>query len=130
MLTKSLINWFNIVHGGLFLHWKVMAMQKRWTLFPTLKLHEQSGLLQSRKLWLNLWLVSNFNPFGLWILYASLHFGLIKFMILFLKIKYDLYHFMIMSKLFHSFTVYGKNEFLKSSFLTLKFREENEKRLT
>ena len=26
-----------------------------------------------------------------------------------------------MSKLFHAFTVYGKNEFLKGSDLTLKF---------
>ena len=47
--------------------------------------------------------------------------GLIKFNILFLNIKYDSDDFMILSKLFHSFTVYGKKEFLKSSVLTLKF---------
>ena len=41
--------------------------------------------------------------------------------ILFLNIKYDSDDFMILSKLFHSFTVYGKNEFLKSSVLILKF---------
>ena len=41
--------------------------------------------------------------------------------ILFLNIKYDSDDFMILFKLFHSFTVYGKIEFLKSSVLTLKF---------
>ena len=39
----------------------------------------------------------------------------------FVPVKYDSDDFMILSKLFHSFTVYGKNEFLKSSVLTLKF---------
>ena len=85
--------------------------QWTWTLFSTLKLHEQSGLMQSLKLnlWLLRWLkpnhrwVNNFNPVGLWILYVSLD------------------DFMILFKLFHSFTVYGTNEFLKSSVLTLKF---------
>ena len=81
--------------------------------------------------WLNLWLlrqlkpqrrpVKNFNPVGLWIPYVSLHLGLIKFNIIFLNIKYDSDDFMILSKLFHSFTVYGKHESLKSSVLTLKF---------
>ena len=47
--------------------------------------------------------------------------GLMKFNILFLNIKYDSDDFMIFSKLFRSFAVYGKNEFLKSSVLTLKF---------
>ena len=52
--------------------------RKKWTLFSTLKLHKQSRLIQSLKLWLNLkslrWLkpnrrwVNNFNPVGLWIL--------------------------------------------------------------
>ena len=50
-----------------------------------------------------------------------LNLGLIKFNILFLNIKYDSDDFMILFKLFHSFTVYGKIEFLKSSVLTLKF---------
>ena len=105
--------------------------RKKGTLFSTLKLHKQSGLIQSLKLWLNLWSlrwlkpnrrrVNNFNPVGLWIPYVSLHLGLIKFNILFLNIKNESDDFMILSKLFHSFTVYGKNEFLKSSVLTLKF---------
>ena len=47
--------------------------------------------------------------------------GLIKFNFFFLNIEYDSDDFMILSKLFHSFTVYRKNEFLKSSVLTLKF---------
>ena len=104
--------------------------RKKWTLFWTLKLHEQSGLIQSLKLWLNLWSlrwlkpnrrrVNNFNPVGLWIPYVSLHLGLIKFNILFLTIKYNSDDF-ILPILFHSFTVYGKNEFLKSSVLILKF---------
>ena len=104
--------------------------RKEWTLLSTLKLHYQSGLIQSLKLWLNLWSlrwlkpnrrrVNNFNPVGLWIPYVSLHLGLIKFNILFLTIKYDSDDF-ILSILFHSFTAYGKNEFLKSSVLILKF---------
>ena len=49
-----------------------------------------------------------------------LNLGLIKFNILFLNIKYDSDDFMILPKLLHSFTVYGKNEFLKSLVLTLK----------
>ena len=83
------------------------------------------------KLWLDLWSlrwlkpnrrrVSNVNPVGLWIPYVSLHLGLIKFNILFLNIKNESDDFMILSKLFHSFTVYGKNEFLKTLVLTLKF---------
>ena len=91
--------------------------RKKWILFSILKLHKQSGLIQSLKLWLNLWSlrwlnwnrwwVNDFNPVGLWILYVLLHLGLIKFNILFLNIKYDLDYFMILSKLFHSFTVYG-----------------------
>ena len=104
--------------------------RKEWTLFSTLKLHYQSGLIQSLKLWLNLWSlrwlkpnrrrVNNFNPVGLWIPYVSLHLGLIKFNSLFLTIKYNSDDF-ILSILFHSFTVYGKNEFLKSSVVILKF---------
>ena len=101
--------------------------RKKWTLFSTLKLHEQSGLMQSLKLWLNLWSLrwlkpnqanrwaNNFNPVGLRISYVLLHLGLIKFNILFLNIKYDSDDFTILSKLFYSFTVYGKNVFLKSS---------------
>ena len=104
--------------------------RKEWTLFSTLKLHYQSGLIQSLKLWLNLWSlrwlkpnrrrVNNFNPVGLWIPYVSLHLGHIKFNILFLTIKYNSDDF-ILPILFHSFTVYGKNEFLKSSVVILKF---------
>ena len=104
--------------------------RKKWTLFWTLKLHEQSGLIQSLKLWLNLWSlrwlkpnrrwVNNFKIVGLWIPYMLLNLGLIKFNILFLNIKYDSDDFMILPKLLHSFTVYGKNEFLKSLVLTLK----------
>ena len=88
------------------------------------KLHKQSRLMQSLKLWLHLWSlrwlkpnrrrINNFNPVGLWIPYVSLHLGLIKFNIFFLTIKYDSDDFMILSKLFHSFTLYGKNEFLTS----------------
>ena len=104
--------------------------RKKWTLFSTLKLHEQSGFMQSLKLWLNLWLlrwlkpnlrrVNNFKPVELWIPYASLHLGLIWFNILFPNIKYASDDFIILSKLFQSFTVYGKNEFPKSSVQTLK----------
>ena len=65
--------------------------------------------------------VNNFNSVGLWIPYISLHLGLIKFNVIFLNIKYDSDGYMILSKLFHLFTVYGKNEFLKSFVLTLKF---------
>ena len=91
---------------------------KKWILFSALKLHEERGLLNSLKLWLNLWSlrwlktscrrVNNFNQVGLWILYVSLHFGLIKVRILFLNIKYDSDDIMILSKFFHSFTVYRK----------------------
>ena len=105
--------------------------RKKWTLFSTLKLHEESGLIQSLKLWLNLWSlrwlkpnrrwVNSFNPVGLWISYVSLHLGLIKFNILFLKIKNESDDFILLCNLFHAFTVYGKNEYLKSSVLTLKF---------
>ena len=105
--------------------------RKKWTLFLTLKLHKQGELIQCLKLRLNLWSlrwlksnrrrVNNFNPVELWILHVSLHLGLMKFNILFLNIKYDSDDFMILSKLFYSFTVDGKNEFLKSSILTLKF---------
>ena len=72
--------------------------RKKWTLFSTLKLHEQNELILSLKLWLNLWSlrwlkgnrrwVNNFNPVRLCIPYVSLHLGLIKFNILFLNIKY------------------------------------------
>ena len=98
-----------------FCNEKWWQCRKKWTLFLTFKLHEQSRLIQSLKLWLNLWSlrwpkpnrirVSDFNPVGLWILFVSLLFGLIKFNILFLNIKYDSDDFMILSKLFHSFTV-------------------------
>ena len=132
-----------ILFTGVYLcNEKWWQCRKKWmpfsTLFSTLKLHEQSGLIQSLKLWLNLWSlrwlkpnhrrVSNFNLVGLWILYVSLHLGLIIFNILFLNIKYGSYDFMILSKLFYSFTVYGKNEFLKSSVLTLKL-DKSEKRV-
>ena len=102
--------------------------RKKWTLFSTLILHEQSRLIQSLYLWLNLWSlgwlkpnrtrVSNFNPVGLWILYVSLHLSLNS---LFLNVKYNSDDFMILSKLFYLLTVHGINEFLKSSDLTLKF---------
>ena len=97
--------------------------RKKWTLFSTLKLHEQSGLIQSLKLWLNLWSlrwlkpnrrwVNNFKIVGLWIPYVLLNLGLIKFNILFLNIKYDSDDFMILPKLFNSFTVYGKKRIPK-----------------
>ena len=139
MFTKSLSDaWMISLSIDLMLFMRVCLCNekwwqcnKKWTLFSTLKLHEQSGLMQSLKLWLNLWSlrwlkpnrrrINNFNPVGLWIPYVSLHLGLIKFNILFLNIKNESDDFMILSKLFHSFTVYGKNEFLKSSVLTLKF---------
>ena len=102
--------------------------RKKWTLFSTLILHEQSRLIQSLYLWLNLWSlgwlkpnrtrVSNFNPVGWWILYVSLHLSLNS---LFLNVKYNSDDFMILSKLFYLLTVHGINEFLKSSDLTLKF---------
>ena len=111
--------------------------RKKWTFISTLKLHEQSRLMQSLKLWLNLWSlrwltpnrrrVNNSNPFELWIPYVSLHLGIIKFNILFLIIKFDSDDFMILPKLFHSFTVYGKNEFLKSSVLTLTFGRDEKR---
>ena len=65
--------------------------------------------------------VNNFDLVGLWIQYVSLHLGVTKFNIIFLSIKYDSDDFVILSKLFHSFTAYGKIEFLKSSVLTLRF---------
>ena len=105
--------------------------RKKWTLFSTLILHEQSRLIQSLYLWLNLWSlgwlkpnrtrVSNFNPVGWWILYVSLHLSLIKLSSLFLNVKYNSDDFMILSKLLYLLTVHGINEFLKSSNLTLKF---------
>ena len=98
---------------------KWFQCRKKWTISSTLKLHKQSGLIQSLKLWLNLWLlrwlrtnrrrVNNFNPVGLWIPHVSLHLGLINFNILCLNLKYDSDDFMILFKLFHSFTVYAKN---------------------
>ena len=74
-------------------------------------------MTQSYSRWVNptgLKLSYNFNPVGLCIPYVSLHLGLIKLNILFLNIKYDSDDFMRFSELFHSFTVYGKIEFLKS----------------
>ena len=98
---------------------KWFQCRKKWTIFSTLKLHKQSGLIQSLKLWLNLWSlrwlrtnrrrVNNFNPAELWIPHVSLHLGLIKFNLLCLNLTYDWDDFMILSKLFHSFTVYAKN---------------------
>ena len=118
---------------------KLWQCRKKWTLFWTVKLHEQSGLLQSLKLWLNFWSLgwlkpnrrrfSNFNPVLLWIPYVSLHLGLIKFNSLFMKVKYDSDNFMILPKLFHLFTVYGRNELLKSSVLTLKFGKKKKNTL-
>ena len=102
--------------------------RKTWTLFSTLKLQEQSELIQSLKLWLKLWplrwlkpnrrRVINFNYS--WVINSVCFLTLSMFNILFLNIKYDSDEFIILSKLFHLFTVYGKNEFLKSSVLTLE----------
>ena len=44
-----------------------------------------------------------------------------------MKVKYDSDNFMVLPKLFHLFTVYGRNELLKSSVLTLKFGKKKEK---
>ena len=112
--------------------------RKKWTLFSTLKLHEQSGLIQSLKLWLNLWSlrwlkpnrrrINNFNPVGLWIPYVSLHLGLTKltfFSWTLSTIQMTLWYCLNCST--HS-QYMEKNEFLKSSVLTLKFGRD-EKRL-
>ena len=105
-------------------YWKC---RKKWTLFSILKLHEQSGLIKPLKLWLNLWSlnwlnldprqVSNFNQVEWWIPYVSLHITQINS--LFLKVKCNSDDSMIMPKLFHWFTLYGQNEFLKCLALTL-----------
>ena len=138
MFTKSLSDALISLSIDLMLFMRVCLCnekwwrcRKKWTLFSTLKLHEQSGFMQSLKLWLNSWSLrwlkpnrrraNNFNPVGLRIPYVPLHLGLIRFNILFLNIKYDSDDFTILSKLFHSFTVYGKNKFLNSLVLTLKF---------
>ena len=97
--------------------------RKKRTLLSRLNLHEQSELIKSLKLWLNLWSlrwlkpncirVSNVNPVGWWTPYVSLHLGLIKLTSFTLKVKYHPDDFMIFSKLFHSFVVYGKKRILK-----------------
>ena len=69
----------------------------------------------------NCWWVSSFNPVGWWIPHVSLHLGLVKLNSLFLKVQCNLGDFMILPKLFYSFTVYGINQLLKSLVLTLKF---------
>ena len=110
--------------------------RKKWTLLSTFKLHKKSGLINALKLWLNSWSlrwlkpnrrrVSNFNPVGRWIPYVSLHLCLIKFNgLLWTLSAMTLIETKcrILSKLFHSFTVYEKkNEFLKNLVLILIFR--------
>ena len=90
---------------------------------------QQIGFKQSRKLCLNLWslrwlkpnlsLVISFIPIGLWQLKVLLGVGRMNCKMLFLK-KARLSELLILlSRLFHSITEDGKNEFLKKLCLTL-----------
>ena len=92
MFTKSLSDaWMITLSIDLMLFMKVCLCNQKWwqvNVILNTKLHEQSGLMQFLKLWLNLWSlrwlksyrrrVNNFNPVGLWIPHVSLHLGLIK----------------------------------------------------
>ena len=55
------------------------------------------------------------------------HLSLIQFSTIFLKVKHDSNGFVIFSKLLHSFTVYGKNEFQESLTLNLKFMKSQKR---
>ena len=86
---------------------------------------QQIGFKQSRKLCLNLWarrwlkpnlsLVISFIPIGLW----QLKVGRMNCKILFLKRAKLSELLILLSRLFHSITVDGKNQFLKKVCLTL-----------
>ena len=90
---------------------------------------QQIGFKQSRKLCLNLWslrwlkpnlsLVISFIPVGLWQLKVLFWVGRMNCKILFLKRTKLSELLILLSRLFHSITVDGKNEFLKKVCLTL-----------
>ena len=93
---------------------------------------QQIGFKQSRKLCLNLWsrrllkfnlsVVISFIPIGSWQLKVQLGVGRINCKIFFLK-RVKLSELLILlSRLFHSITVDGKNDVLKKVSLTLNRR--------
>ena len=90
---------------------------------------QQIGFKHSRKLCLNVWslrwlkpnlsLVISFIPIGLWQLKVLLGVGCMNCKMLFLK-RARLFELLtLLSRLFHSIAVDGKNEFLKELCLTL-----------
>ena len=90
---------------------------------------QEIGFKQSRKFCLNLlslrWLKTNlslvisFIPIGLWRLKALLGVGWMNCKMLFLKRVRLSELLILLSRLFHSITMDGKNEFLKKVCLTL-----------
>ena len=90
---------------------------------------QQIGYKQSRKLCLNLWslrwlkpnlsLVISFIPVGLWQLKVLFGVGRMNCKMLFLKRARFSELLILLSRLFHSITEDGKNEFLKKLCLTL-----------
>ena len=93
---------------------------------------QQIGLKQSRKLCLNLWslrwikpnlsLVISFIPIRLSQLEVLLRVGRMNCKMLFLKRGRLSELLILLSRLFHSITVDGKNEFLKKVCLTSNLR--------
>ena len=92
-------------------------------------LQQQIRFKQSRKLCLNLWslrwlkpnpsLVISFILIGLWQLKVLLRVGCMNCKMLFLKRARLSELLILLSRLFHSITEDGKNEFLKKLCLTL-----------
>ena len=90
---------------------------------------QQIRFKQSRKLCLNLWslrwlkpnlsLVISFIPIGLWQLKVLLGIGRMNCKMLFLKRARLSELLILLSRLFHSITVDGKNKFLKKLCLKL-----------
>ena len=90
---------------------------------------QQIGFNQSIKLCLNLWslrwlkpnlsFVISFIPIGLWQLKVLLGIGRMNCKMLFLKRARLSELLILLSRLFHSITEDGKNEFLKKLCLTL-----------
>ena len=104
--------------------------RKKWTDISISLPHFQIGLSKSQKLCLNLcsrrWLklnlnlVKNLTPFGLWQLKTVLPEGHMKFQFVFLKIIKLSELRIFGSRLFHSVTAEGKNKFWKKLCFTLK----------
>ena len=110
--------------------WNKWKRSKKWDVVSGSNLHSHRGLMKSRKLCLNLcsfnWLkpnrslVSGYNPMGLWIPNVSKCFGRMKLNKAFSKAVYDVMLLILMSSLFHSVMIFGKEEFLKYFVLHLK----------